>query len=199
VWVAKRARSGPKADERSEQLIAAGYRTALRGGLAGLRTRDVATEAGVTVATLHYYFPTKEDLVRGIVGYAIRERIIVMLVDSAPEGLPWLRAMLTGLRKQADEEPGHFRLLHELIWISHTDPAVHALLDRWHGDWHAALVRHLEAGQRQGDIRSDMDTAATAAMIMYLALGTVLRPAKLIEHDAQLLDELDRLLGPPAS
>src|SRR5947208_9570069 len=37
------------------------------------RTRDVAAKVGVNIATLHYYFPTKEKLIRGVVGYARSE------------------------------------------------------------------------------------------------------------------------------
>ncbi|WP_043620981.1 TetR family transcriptional regulator [Nonomuraea candida] len=50
----KRAKPGPRAEERRDRLIAAGYRAMVRSGLEGARTRDVAAEAGITVATLHY-------------------------------------------------------------------------------------------------------------------------------------------------
>lgn len=30
------------------------------------RTRDVAAKAGINTATLHHYFPTKEDLILAI-------------------------------------------------------------------------------------------------------------------------------------
>jgi hypothetical protein len=66
----KRARPGQQAEKRRERLVEAAYRAMLRTGLGQLRTRDVAAEAGITVATLHYYFPTKDDLVKAVVEYA---------------------------------------------------------------------------------------------------------------------------------
>ena len=193
----KRARPGSRAEERRRRLVEAAYESMLRSGLAAVRTRDVASEAGITVGTLHYYFPTKEDLVRAVLEYAIRERIVLPLENSriAEDGAAELRAMLNGLRRQAEEEPGHFRLLHEMIWASHDDPAIRTMLSQWHSDWHASIVHNLETGQRDGSVRDDLDPAATAAIIMYLTFGMVLRPP-MPEHPAtQVTNELDRLLA----
>src|SRR5919108_1695094 len=57
--------------ERQEELVAAAYRLLAARGFEGLRTRDVAAAVGLNVATLHYYFPTKEALIRGVVGHAM--------------------------------------------------------------------------------------------------------------------------------
>src|SRR5437773_6954831 len=57
--------------DRKTALVQAAYRAIAAEGFEGLRTRDVADEAGVNVATLHYYFPTKEQLIRGVVEYTM--------------------------------------------------------------------------------------------------------------------------------
>lgn len=48
-------------------MLDAAYAVVAEGGLEGLRTRDVAAKAGVNVATLHYYFSTKEKLIEALV------------------------------------------------------------------------------------------------------------------------------------
>ena len=57
---------------------------------------DIAAEAGITVATLHYYFPTKDDLVRAVLEHTIRERMLAPLRLDADweDGLAALRTML---------------------------------------------------------------------------------------------------------
>src|SRR5438132_1752465 len=65
-----RAAAEPKADRR-RALVAAAYRRIASDGFEGLRTRDVAADVGVNIATLHYYFPTKETLIRAVVGRAM--------------------------------------------------------------------------------------------------------------------------------
>src|SRR5262245_8460001 len=63
---------GPKKDRRKELILIA-YDHIAKRGFEGLRVRDVAAEAGINNATLHYYFPTKEDLIRGVVDHMIQE------------------------------------------------------------------------------------------------------------------------------
>jgi TetR/AcrR family transcriptional regulator, regulator of cefoperazone and chloramphenicol sensitivity len=194
----KRARPGPRSDERRERLVAAGYRAMVRSGLAGARTRDIAAEAGITVATLHYYFPTKNDLVRAVLEHTIRERMLAPLRLDADwaDGPAALRTMIVGLSRQAEAEPGHFRLLNEMTWSAREDPAIRAMLAAWHDDWHRTIVDWLEAGQRDGGVRGDLDTAATATMIIYLMLGLVTRPPLPAgPGDDRVADELHRLLA----
>lgn len=50
------------ADERRESIIAAAKRVFVRTGLDGARIRDIAAEAEVNVATLFYYFSSKEQI-----------------------------------------------------------------------------------------------------------------------------------------
>ncbi|GAB3502756.1 TetR/AcrR family transcriptional regulator [Amycolatopsis cihanbeyliensis] len=197
---AKRAKPGPRSAERRDRLVEAGYRTLVRSGLAGARTREVATEAGITVATLHYYFPTKDDLVRAVLEYTIRDRLLAPLELETDwgDGMAALRTMLTGLAQQAEADPGQFRLLSDMNWAARGDPALRTMLAEWHGGWHAAITGWLRAGRRDGRVRDDLDLETAAAMIVYLVLGMVMRPPMPAGVDSRLADELDRLLTPPA-
>src|SRR5205807_7131455 len=58
-------------EDRRHALVAAAFGQIAERGFEGLRTREVAAEAGVNIATLHYYFPTKEALIRGVVAHAM--------------------------------------------------------------------------------------------------------------------------------
>src|SRR5262249_61472644 len=64
---------GASTADRRSALVQAAYARIARQGFEGLRTRDVAADVGVNIATLHYYFPTKEALIRGVVGHALRK------------------------------------------------------------------------------------------------------------------------------
>src|SRR2546427_12347385 len=89
--------------ERQEELVAAAYGLVATRGFEGLRTRDVAGVVGLNVATLHYYYPTKEALIRGVVGHAMARFRSTL----SPAGSPGeqLRAHLGGLRPLARGEP----------------------------------------------------------------------------------------------
>ncbi|MEV4897729.1 TetR/AcrR family transcriptional regulator [Nonomuraea sp. NPDC055795] len=193
----KRAKEGPRAEERRERLVAAGYRAMLQSGLEGARTRDIAAEAGITVATLHYYFPTKNDLVKAVLEHTIREQMLAPLgldVDWE-DGPAALRAMVDGLGRQAEAEPGRFRLLSEMTWAAREDADLRAMLAAWHDDWHRTVAGWLRAGQGDGRVRGDLDPEAAAALIVYCVLGLVARPPLPAGTSERAGEELQRLLA----
>src|SRR5438309_11966217 len=98
--------------ERQEELVAAAYGLVATRGFEGLRTRDVAGAVGLNVATLHYYYPTKEALIRGVVGHAMGRFRSTL----SPAGSPGeqLRAHLRGLRRLARDEPELFAVVGAL-------------------------------------------------------------------------------------
>jgi AcrR family transcriptional regulator len=61
-------------DRRSEILKAA-YEVVGRDGLEGLHARAVATDLGLNHSTVHYYFPTRTDLILGLIDY-VEERFL---------------------------------------------------------------------------------------------------------------------------
>lgn len=67
-----------RAAEREEQIVAATLRALRTTGVAGLTLRAVATEAGVALGTLHYVFPTKEQLLRSVINTVIRDLAAVL-------------------------------------------------------------------------------------------------------------------------
>src|SRR5256884_9060947 len=58
-------------EDREQALVEAAYHEIAERGFEGLRTREVAAGVGLNIATLHYYFPTKEALIRGVVEHAM--------------------------------------------------------------------------------------------------------------------------------
>lgn len=73
----KRNRRLP-AHERRSEIIESAQRIFIRDGLDGARTRDIADEAKINVATMFHYYATKEDLFDA----AIIEPWAKMLEDS---------------------------------------------------------------------------------------------------------------------
>src|ERR1700731_4010872 len=91
-------------EDRQQALVRAAFNQIAERGLEGLRTREVAAGVGLNIATLHYYFPTKEALIRGVVSHAM-DRFRSTL---APHGSPadQLRNHLRAVRKVLPDEPG---------------------------------------------------------------------------------------------
>src|ERR687886_1820791 len=88
--------------DRRRALVAAAYRRIATDGFEGLRTRDIASDVGVNIATLHYYFPTKEALIRSVVGYAMQRFVATMPGGGSP--LDQLRGHLRALARLLKED-----------------------------------------------------------------------------------------------
>src|SRR5678809_229341 len=52
--------------DTEQRILDAAHRVFIRTGTAGARTQEIAKEAGVNSALLHYYFRTKERLAEAV-------------------------------------------------------------------------------------------------------------------------------------
>src|SRR5467141_3703155 len=129
-----RPKATPEAEPRREALVLAAYRRAARTGFEGLRTRDVAAEVGVNIATLHYYFPTKAALIRAVVGHAM-ERFRTTFEPGGSPGAQ-LEAHFRGVRRLVRDEPELFAVMGELAQRSARDPAIAAIFKDTNDTWH---------------------------------------------------------------
>ncbi|WP_455361359.1 TetR/AcrR family transcriptional regulator [Streptomyces sp. SYSU K21746] len=119
---------------RREALIDAAGRAISERGIAGLRIKDIAAEAGVSAGSVLYYYPELDELVFEVHQDAV-ERFLAdrhRRTDGVPDPVERLRrAVATGLPAGPDD-PAH-RLLYEL----------HGRADR--SSAHAALMGSLFA------------------------------------------------------
>jgi AcrR family transcriptional regulator len=92
--------AGPyvKADVRRGQLVAAARAVLQREGMAGGTLRAVAAEAGVPLGTVHYIFPTKEQLLR-----AVLEDVVEEISDAAGAAAGSETDFASAMRKTALE------------------------------------------------------------------------------------------------
>lgn len=81
---------GRRPSDKRERLVAAAVERFHHQGYVGTSIADVARAAGVPAGNVFYYFRTKEDLARAVVGAWCRELAEDMaLLDEEPD--PWVR------------------------------------------------------------------------------------------------------------
>lgn len=181
--------------DRRRSLIEAAYDRIADAGFEGLRTRDVAADVGVNVATLHYYFPTKEALIRGVVGHALRKFAATM-----PEGgsaARQLRGHLSALRRLLKEEPKLFAVLGDLTLRAPRDTVIAGILRTTDEPWHRLLRGLLRHGIEQDCLDPSLDPDDAAALIIAAIKGVSL-PAISATQPAridQIFRQLERWLG----
>ncbi len=173
----------------------AAYRRIAEAGFEGLRTRDVAAEVGVNIATLHYYFPTKEALIRGVVGHAMGRFRTAFAPGSRPG--EQLAAQFKGIRRLATHEPELFVVMGELALRSSRDPAIAAIFSETIRAWHETLVTLVRHAQNEGFVAKGLDPETTASLVIATLSGLFMVPVASPAADRvdKALHQLEGLLG----
>src|ERR1700737_5042861 len=124
-------------EDREQALVLAAFNQIAERGFEGLRTREVAAGVGLNIATLHYYFPTKEALIRGVVAHAI-ERFRSTL---APHGSPddQLANHLKAVRALLRKEPEIAAVMGELALRSARDASLARIMRQSNDGWPRTL------------------------------------------------------------
>lgn len=159
-----------------QALVQAAYDLIAQGGFEHLRTRNVAARAGVNIATLHYYFATKEDLIRGVVDRVQKE--LANVPDSpvtARTPLEELRREFADVEQQMRETPETHVVLFELSLRAQRDPAIHQMLDEMDTGFQSRVEAYLADGVRRGMFREDLDVPTAAAMLVATVMGCIIQ------------------------
>jgi AcrR family transcriptional regulator len=162
---------------RRQSLVEAAYHLIAQGGFEQLRTREIAARAGVNIATLHYYFARKEDLIAGVVEYLLRQFMTAYLPNSSfamLTPLEQIRGELAEMQYLLQEKPDMFVVMNELVLRSLHDPAIRAHLTWLEEGWHSSLEQVLRQGKEQGLFRSNLDVDSGATWLILLIKGTTL-------------------------
>ncbi len=164
-------------DAQRQALTQVAFRLIAEGGLERFRTREVAKRAGVNIATLHYYFPSKEDLIRSVVDYLSNE----FSTRQAPftgepgEALGEIHRELTDSLYQLREFPEIFVVLFELFLRALRDPVIHEMTRGMDVGWHEHIVSYLREGVRRGTLRADLNPDVAGWELIALIKGCVMQ------------------------
>ena len=171
----------------------AAYTQLAERGFEGLRTRDVAAEVGVNVATLHYYFPTKESLIRAVLDHAMNRFRTTLEPHGSPSAQ--LRNYLRAVRSLLVEEPELGAVMAELALRSVRDEKIGSILNEMYDLWHLTLRGLLRRAVREGGLRAEIDSDAVAALIVSTLTSMTLPVMADPARGDRALRQLERWLG----
>ncbi len=91
-----------------EKICEAAVRTASRDGLMAMTIDNVAKEAGVSKGGVMYHFPSKDDLVRGMLEYfgaQLEQLVLRKIADDPNSRFRWARSMLACVFPDSQASP----------------------------------------------------------------------------------------------
>ena len=164
-----------------------------KNGFEGLRTRDVADRVGVNIATLHYYFPTKESLIRAVLDQAMTRFRSTLTPHGSPADQ--LRNHLRAVRKLLIEEPELKAVMAELALRSARDRSIAAIMAEMYDSWHRAMRGLLRRAVKEGGLRPELDSDGVAALIVATLTASTLPTLSGAPRTNQAMRQLERWLG----
>lgn len=173
-------------DDKRERILIAALAAFSQRGFDGATTREIATEAGVNLGLIQYYFAGKENLWRAAVERAfgqIRTNLepIVQDPDVVDEDTR-LRLLIRGWVHFVGRNPEFVRLMHDEG--KRDGPRMRWLVEEYVRPMYAGIAGLVEAAQARGQLPAEIEPLH----FHYILIGSI----ALIFHQAE---ECKRLAG----
>jgi TetR/AcrR family transcriptional regulator len=180
--------------EKQTRILNAAQRRFAIFGLNKVTMDEIASDVGMGKASLYYYFPTKEDLYKGVIQREQKEflrrlrRILVLDISAGDKLRRYVEQRLTYFAELVN-----LQLLSVHSWLS-TRPLFRDLFESFAAQELKYLTEIVRAGKksREFDVRSP---DATAALILHVLQGLRLRAARdaqFYERQHELPNEVER-------
>jgi AcrR family transcriptional regulator len=167
----EQAPASPAATARVDEILRAACRVVVAGGASDLRIGSVAQEAGVSRTLVHYYFTTRQELLRATFAYAEDLRIAALdaelaSIETGAERAE--RALVRTIEPELEETPA----LWNEVWSSlRYDEELGPLVQERYGAWIERIVRLLDEGRHDGSVPPSVDPVAAGWRLAAAADG----------------------------
>jgi AcrR family transcriptional regulator len=165
--------TAPVAGDRVADILGAACRVVLRDGAHGLRMAGVASEAGVSKALLHYYFQTRQELLRAAFAFSSDrwDEAVNAQLAREPNGAKQVELYLLASVDSNEPYDLHRALWNE-VWSSlRVDSDLRPLVLDAYRAWLNRLVSLIEEGCRDGSIQTGVNARAAGLRLAAVADG----------------------------
>jgi AcrR family transcriptional regulator len=163
----------PGAGDRVADILQAACRVVVRDGAHALRMAEVAREAGVSKALLHYYFSTRQELVRAAFAHSseLWDQGVQVRLDRAANGAAKVELYL--LASVDSSEPyNEQRALWNEVWSSlRVDSELRPLVQDAYNAWMRRLVSLIEEGRSDGSVPKEVSARRAGRRLAVFADG----------------------------
>ncbi len=186
-------------EARRAALVRAAVRVIAREGLAAATTRAIAAEAGMPLASFHYAFHSRDEMIRELVAFVVADERLAILA-SLRAGSDARSAIRAGLQAYFDlvvSEPGREQAMFELFHYALRTPELGDLPRLQYESYHRVVTEVLLAGALAADIEWSLPVEDLARLAVTLTDGLTL--SWLADRDdtaaARLMDSMADALG----
>jgi AcrR family transcriptional regulator len=138
--------------DRRLELVQAALRVIAKRGVAGATTRAIVAEAKMSLASFHYAFTSRDEMMRELIAFVIENETSAVFSNIAFDGevRDVLRTGLQGYFDNVVADPGHEQVMFELMQYALRTPGLHDLAREQYARYHTAVTGILEAAEKAG-------------------------------------------------
>jgi AcrR family transcriptional regulator len=165
-------------DHTRQTLLEAAFAEVHRKGFQAASLSQILADTGLTKGALYHHFPDKHALGLAVVDEVVRPMLTTMMFAPLARTDAPLAVMKKMLKaKAADPDPWVVTLgcpLNNLMQeMSPVDEDFRLRLNALFSDWVDAMAAALRRGQAAGEVRKNVDAAATAFFIVSALEGCI--------------------------
>jgi TetR/AcrR family transcriptional regulator len=159
--------------DTSAQICDAAMRLFARDGFDGTPLQAISDEVGITKQTLLYYYPSKEELRRAVLGQLIEHwrQTLPRLLEAVTSGKGKFEALTGELVRFYQADPARARLILREMLDRPDD--MRALLVEGLRPWLLLVAEYIRQGQESGILYEDVDPESYVMHVILLVAGTV--------------------------
>lgn len=165
--------AAPVAGDRVAGILQAACRVVVRDGAHGLRMAAVAQEAGVSKALLHYYFTTRQELLRAAFAFSSTrwDEAVGAELSRAPSVARRLEVYLFASVDSSEPYDTHRALWNE-VWSSlRIDTELRPLVRDAYRAWVDRVAALIDEGRRDGSVPKDVASREAGRRLAAVADG----------------------------
>lgn len=183
-------KNGRAAEQRREQILEASRTVLAEVGFEKITTRRIAEAAGVNIATLHYYFGSKENLLTETVRYALERnaRRLRDAMTAAPTACTALEQAFDALWTLVQERAGVIR--YDLVVRGLRDEAAQREASAIYSVYYRLIEDILERHAREGGTLAAGITPQAFVRYVVAASDGVILQHLVMQDDGRTQDAL---------
>lgn len=176
--------------DRRLELVQAALRVIATSGVTAATTRAIVAEAGMSLASFHYAFESRDAMMRELIEFVVEHETNAAFtsMQSGSDVRGAISASLGGYLDGVKADPGREQVMFELMQYALRTPALAALPDEQYSRYRAAVTDLLEAAAAALDVHWTLPVDDVARVVVTITDGLTL--AWLADRDDAAADRV---------
>jgi AcrR family transcriptional regulator len=162
--------------ERRSALLQAALRVIATRGVAAATTRAIVAEAGMPLASFHYAFRSRDEMMRELISLVVESGsvAVVSALRQDSDIRSAIRDGLQGYLEHVRADPGHEQVMFELMQYALRTDGLEGLAAEQYAMYHRSATGILEAGAESAGVAWSVPIGDVARRVVTITDGVTL-------------------------